>query len=309
MLSAPLACKTCVHACPSPLQVAVVWMLALRAGDAGAAAPPAVRLLLWGTRALSGAILALSLLPRERYAELRPWLLGAARTFYALLWPQLVWHLASAGHARVSPERQTLTAFFLLWVTWTRWGSELLLRESGRAWPAVAGCLGSRTWTWVAGAGRAATHSCVHAVLANQRCCGGPPAAAAPPPPCWHCCRPPPAALTAEAGYLLPFSQEALLAPMAALLDMLNNVRLCRCRRARGRAGDAGCQGGRAACRASTQHNTEELRLLAVPRRDSTHTAHAHPPLQAADGQRGPGHAPFLPRRLCAPGGAPGAAV
>jgi hypothetical protein len=34
--------------------------------------------------------------------------------------------------------------------------------------------------------------------------------------------------LPTEAGYLLPFSLEALLAPAAVLLDLLNNRRLCR---------------------------------------------------------------------------------
>lgn len=30
-------------------------------------------------------------------------------------------------------------------------------------------------------------------------------------------------------GFLLPFNVEALLTPFGALLDMLNNRRLCRC--------------------------------------------------------------------------------
>ena len=113
--------------CFAVAQAAIVWLLALRAGGADAAAPPAVRLLLWGARALSAAILGLSLLSRRRYAAARPYLLGAARAFYGALWPQLVWHLASA--ARAPPGRGTWAGLFLLWVTWTRWGGELLLRE------------------------------------------------------------------------------------------------------------------------------------------------------------------------------------
>lgn len=40
---------------------------------------------------------------------------------------------------------------------------------------------------------------------------------------------PMPAPPPAEVGYLLPFNEEALLAPFGALLDMLNSRRLCRC--------------------------------------------------------------------------------
>ena len=46
-----------------------------------------------------------------------------------------------------------------------------------------------------------------------------------PHPPTW----PPHATPCTEVGFLLPFNVEALLTPFGALLDMLNNRRLCRC--------------------------------------------------------------------------------
>lgn len=162
--------------------MAIVALLLLRSSGP---LPAALRLLYWGTYALSLTVLGLSFFARHRYAALRPHLLVAARVFYNLLCPQLVWHLASqnvgrsverggwpsewdglrglrtAGHSSVqsrgaavwqpaaaTPRRSaeaeaslltpwfmsqpcchTLAGFFLLWVTWTRWGSELLTRE------------------------------------------------------------------------------------------------------------------------------------------------------------------------------------
>lgn len=64
-------------------------------GDTSVPLLPAVRLLLCGTHAISAAILLLSLTARARYCSVRPYLLFAARVFYNLLCPQLVWQLAS----------------------------------------------------------------------------------------------------------------------------------------------------------------------------------------------------------------------
>ncbi|PRW20944.1 inner-membrane translocator [Chlorella sorokiniana] len=135
-------------------QMGIVALLLLRSSGP---LPPPLRLLYWGTYALSLAVLALSFCARRRYPAMRPHLLVAARVFYDLLCPQLVWHLASQNVGR-SVERGSWPSFFLLWVTWTRWGSELLT----------------------------------------------------------------------QVGFLLPFNLEALLTPFGALLDMLNNRRLCR---------------------------------------------------------------------------------
>ncbi|KAL4852688.1 hypothetical protein ACK3TF_003416 [Chlorella vulgaris] len=135
-------------------QAAIALLLALRIPSN---AIPAVRLLFWGTHAISATVLGLSSADKASYARLRPYLLSAARVFYNLLCPQLVWQLAAQSSAQ-GGSRDSWPAFFLLWVTWSRWGSQLLT----------------------------------------------------------------------QVGYLLPFNIEAVLTPFGALLDMLNNQRLCR---------------------------------------------------------------------------------
>lgn len=178
---------------PTPPQMAIVTLLLLR--NSGPLPPP-LRLLYWGTYALSFAVLGLSVFARHRYPALRPHLLVCVRVFYDLLCPQLVWHLASQNSRGRSAEQGSWPSecaepllrwgcccclgrqgaacfpslvlcclpclpclhavcrscvlvcklpaclltdcccrpsfpagFFLLWVTWTRWGSELLTRE------------------------------------------------------------------------------------------------------------------------------------------------------------------------------------
>lgn len=68
------------------------------------------------------------------------------------------------------------------------------------------------------------THDCSHSAA---------PAPAAPESRLSNLARSCPCSPTyashAEVGYLLPFNLEALLTPFGALLDMLNNRRLCRC--------------------------------------------------------------------------------
>lgn len=137
-------------------QVAIVVLLSLR--TAPTSLTPAIRLLFSGTHAFSAVILLLSTcLPSHTYALLRPYILVAARIFYDLLCPQLVWQLAAQPRVQES-DRDNWPGFFLLWVTWSRWGSQLLT----------------------------------------------------------------------QVGYLLPFDLEAMLSPFGAILDMLNNKRLCR---------------------------------------------------------------------------------
>lgn len=77
--------------------MAIVALLLLRSSGP---LPAALRLLYWGTYSLSLTVLGLSFFARHRYAALRPHLLVAARVFYNLLCPQLVWHLASQNVGR-----------------------------------------------------------------------------------------------------------------------------------------------------------------------------------------------------------------
>lgn len=84
---------------PPPLlvQAAIALLLALRIPSN---AIPAVRLLFWGTHAISATVLGLSSADKASYARLRPYLLSAARVFYNLLCPQLVWQLAAQSSAQ-----------------------------------------------------------------------------------------------------------------------------------------------------------------------------------------------------------------
>lgn len=84
---------------PPPLlvQAAIALLLALRIPSN---AIPAVRLLFWGTHAISATVLGLSSADKASYARLRPYLLSVARVFYNLLCPQLVWQLAAQSSAQ-----------------------------------------------------------------------------------------------------------------------------------------------------------------------------------------------------------------
>ena len=79
-------------------------LLALRMGGLTA---PSMRLLFWGTHAISAAILALSLAAPARYTSLRPHLLIPARAFFSLLCPQLVWQLARQQASAASHGQQS----------------------------------------------------------------------------------------------------------------------------------------------------------------------------------------------------------
>lgn len=104
-------------------QAAIAIVLALRTP---AGVSPAISLLFCGTHAISLAVLVFSAAKRCTYVALRPYLLAAARAFSDLLCPQLVWHLAAHAGGTAQGAHDTWPAFCLLWVTWSRWGAQLL---------------------------------------------------------------------------------------------------------------------------------------------------------------------------------------
>ncbi|KAL4424549.1 hypothetical protein ABPG77_010129 [Micractinium sp. CCAP 211/92] len=113
-------------------QLAIATVLILREGPA--ALPPHLRLLCWTTQAVGAAVLALALLSRQLTgcAHLRPYVLVAARLLSDVLFPHVVWQMASSDSSRGGKsdedESASWTGLFLLWVTWSRWGGLLVIQ-------------------------------------------------------------------------------------------------------------------------------------------------------------------------------------
>lgn len=115
-------------------------MLILREGPA--ALPPHLRLLCWTTQAVGAAVLALALLSRQLTgcAHLRPYVLVAARLLSDVLFPHVVWQMASSDSSRGGKSDEDESA------SWTGAGycgpvgKRFVGRHLRRPWPPA--CLG-----------------------------------------------------------------------------------------------------------------------------------------------------------------------
>ncbi|KAL4451478.1 hypothetical protein ABPG75_007140 [Micractinium tetrahymenae] len=124
--------RTASDALFAATQLAITTVLALHEGPGSL--PRHLRLLCWATQGVGAAVLALALLSRRHpsCARLRPYILVSARLLFHMLCPHVVWQVASAGSARSSKagedETASWTGLFLLWVSWSRWGGQLLIQ-------------------------------------------------------------------------------------------------------------------------------------------------------------------------------------